>query len=117
MSTDLVISRFNALKKAFTNGDIGETSFFTENLKEEGLKNLFVIPLFTHYLGFTEYKDYSFEAALIKNATSKSDAIDILIQEKLAIELKNFNSLQLEKKPFGRTESNPQLCQTERRYH
>ena len=97
MSIDLIKERINEIKKALKSGDPQEIEYFSKHIKESGLKSLLIVPIFQEFLGFTSMKHYGFEVALSEKALAKQPAIDILIDEQMVIETKNFNYLANEK--------------------
>ena len=67
-------------------------SVYTERLLEEGIKSLFIVPIFFKYLGFDNIDDYQFETMPMIDKNIKERA-DITIRNKFIIETKKFNLL------------------------
>ena len=66
---------------------------YSSRLLEEGIKSLFIVPVFFNYLGFDDIDDYQFEAMPIKEKNLNERA-DIIIKNKFIIETKRFNLLK-----------------------
>ena len=66
---------------------------YTERLLEEGIKSLFIVPVFFNYLGFDDIDDYQFETMPMIEKNIK-ERVDIIINDKFIIETKKFNLLK-----------------------
>ena len=63
---------------------------YTEMLLEEGIKSLFIVPIFYNHLGFDDIDNYQFEATPMIEMNIKERA-DIIINNRFIIETKSCN--------------------------
>jgi hypothetical protein len=68
---------------------------YNECWKEAGLKSVLIVPLFESVLGYDPLADMAFE---FKLPATGGEFLDIVLQDKLVIETKRFNSLSDDKK-------------------
>lgn len=97
MSKDF-IKRISDLRKLLKSNETESLTNLQNNLKEQGVRSLFVIPLLEDILGYEQIENYHFEYQISGSGASKLPAVDILlIKENLIIETKPFNSLSNDK--------------------
>jgi hypothetical protein len=79
--------RIKRFRESLKDGDVWQR--YQKDLKEEGVKTLIVVPLIIEHLGFENIDDFRFEDVQGNN----QGFADIVLQDKMLIELKKFNLL------------------------